>query len=167
MFITAASNPPHRSSQPMIFHPLRLSNRRSRSTIRLHSMMTTLLCAAVFVGAVGPAQAMVVCVGTNGHIDVEMALGSCCSAPQVQESHTGLHCKNASHCCSGCTDHELSTPLKRYSSQRLRPPRPCFTEILSSAMLEVSSANFNEPIEYSASPPPPLPALLASIILLI
>jgi len=151
----------------MFVHHLRIDDQHSRLTNRLRTMMTMILCGALLVAAAGPVQAMVVCVGANGHVDVELALGGCCLTPQIQETSTRLHVDTASHGCTGCTDHRLSTPLASNNSQRLRQLRPCFNEVPASATMNLSCISFTTQQEYSTSPPPPTLDLLATIILLV
>jgi hypothetical protein len=151
----------------MVFHHLRLSKYRRRSTDRLRSMMTMFLCYVILVATIGPAQAMVVCVGANGHIDIELALDSCCSSPRIQNLPDGVHCNATAHGCAGCTDLQLSTPLTPNNVQRLRPLRQCFAEVPASTTRLLSCDHFTKQREYSVPPPPPTLEVLATVLLLI
>ena len=151
----------------MMIHHLRFDDQRCRFTNRRRTMITLTLCAAVIVATIGPAQAMVICVGADGHIGVEMALDSCCSTLEAQKTPFGPSVTAASHGCQDCTDLRLSTSMKPSASQRFRSLCSRSSAVSTSTALALSSAHWATQREYSVPPSPPVLGILATIILLI
>ncbi len=96
--------------------------------------MTTLLvwCLTLIfiVGGASLTGSLVLCVGSDGHTDLEVALGFCCV--EVETTHAnadGDHSASLVDPCGDCSDIELdATPLTK-QKRRLEPPQ-------SAAMLE-------------------------------
>lgn len=104
----------------------------------LRALTMTALCMALILATVGPAQAMVVCVGANGHVDVEVALGGCYSEPHGQETTQPLNFDSDHIDCVGCTDFRLSTPALQTNVQRPKPAFPNFNQVGVAAQVSSS-----------------------------
>lgn len=89
--------------------------------------MTTAMAWALVVmitaGGTSLVGNTVLCVGSDGHADLEVALGVCCLEADIPHDETdGYAPAGLVDSCSGCADLELDeTPLKRQKHQ-LDPP---------------------------------------------
>ena len=133
---------------------------------RLRTLIMALLCSALILAAVGPAQAMVVCVGANGHVDIEVALGGCYSEPRGQETAQPLNLDSDHFGCAGCTDFRLSTPALQTNSQRHKPADPCFNEVAVSGLIVSSGVCIAKTAAFEIPSPSQTLDLLATVVLL-
>lgn len=109
------------------------------------------------------AGSLVLCVGSDGHTDLEIALGACCVAESPLRSGAAGHTSALVDPCGGCADIELdTTPLIKQKHQ-FEPPHQAEeigTLVASCRVSEWAGAGSNE-----LSAPPDLEAI-ATVVLL-
>ena len=105
-----------------------------------HLMNIISLALVVVFTAAGSSLmgSLVLCVGSNGHTDLEVAFGTCCidEAPGRVGSH-GDSCPALVDPCGDCDDIELDSTSLTKGKQRLEPPH---------------LAAMNEPVQARAFP---------------
>jgi len=94
------------------------------ATVTRHRHLTTAiawtLAVIITVSGTSMAGSVVLCIGSNGHVDVEIALGPCCLT-DVDGRDGDVETAQVDT-CGRCADIELdATPLTR-EKHRLRPP---------------------------------------------
>ena len=135
-------------------------------TRRRHLTTAIVLTLVVIFTAVGSplAGTLVLCVGSDGHADLEVALGACCvDEPPRRVDGVGDEESARVDPCGGCADIELdATPLVK-QKQLLDPPHAIgiagSAEVRSRVLLPVGAGSGAEPA------PPDLEAI-ATVVLL-
>lgn len=81
-----------------------------------------MLAAALVLSNAAQLGAFVACVGSDGHIDVESSLCTCCtvSGSHDDEGHSGLTSSHPG--CSDCVDVPLKVPLFKSKKTDLSTP---------------------------------------------
>lgn len=110
------------------------------------------------------AGTLVLCIGSDGHADLEIALGECCvDEPPSRVDGVGGEDSTLVDPCGGCADIELdTTPLIKHK-HRLHPPQ--LPEISVPSQIAAWVASFAETDPSGGSVPPHL-ADLATVVLL-
>jgi hypothetical protein len=80
------------------------------------------LAALLVLSSAGQAAAVAVCVGLDGHIDVELLLESCCIADGAGPRGTAADLAITGAECGDCTDVQLKAPpLRSKKTPQLQP----------------------------------------------
>ena len=125
-----------------------------------------LVCVALIVAIVGPAQAMVVCVGANGHVDVELALGGCYSTSQGPAGPQQLDFDTTHFGCAGCVDFQLASPALQTNAHRLKYTGRGFNAAPASGASADSGTRIPNLRDLAVLLPPLSLDLLATVVLL-
>jgi hypothetical protein len=81
-----------------------------------------MLAMALALGGAAQLDSMVVCVGSNGHIDVESFLEGCCTLTASDNKSGGAGRTPAVSSCGDCADVQLKKPPLRSKRTHLSPP---------------------------------------------
>lgn len=89
----------------------------------LTTAIVVALVAIIAASGASLAGSFVLCVGADGHADLEIALGGCCvDEDPVRADTAGDHPTASNDPCADCADLDLnSTPLVK-EKHRLQPP---------------------------------------------
>jgi len=104
---------------------LRLGTHRRFMMTRPRHPMTATICmlaAALTLGGAGQLDAVVVCVGPDGHIDVESFLDGCCTSATAGDKDGGAGPTLAGSACGDCADVQLTKPPLRTKRSHLSQP---------------------------------------------
>ena len=125
------------------------------------------LFSAVFlVAAAGPAQAMVVCVGVNGHVNFELAFGGCNASFQGPAAPQQLDFDTTHYGCAGCIDFQLASPALQTNAHRLKYKGPGFNAPPASGASADSGTRIPKLRDLAVLFPPLSLDLLATVVLL-
>jgi len=137
------------------------------SLMRHRHLMTAIawcLTVIFIVGGTSLARSLVLCVGADGHIDLEVALGLCCVDEATGRGEAdGDSTPALSDPCGGCADIELdATPLTK-EKQGLEPPR--FSALVETTEVNSRGLSVVESGSREGLVPPDL-EFIASVVLL-
>ena len=104
--------------------PCSVTHWRSMITRPKHSMTATVLTLAAMLALSNAAQlgSSVVCVGSDGHIDVETSICTCCSVPASHSESFHSELAPAIPSCSDCVDVPMSVPSNKSGTPLLSTP---------------------------------------------
>ena len=99
---------------------------RMKTQTHLRQTITATVCLLVAVLAVGSAGllgATIICVGSDGHIDVEWSLCTCCTVPSSHDEKDSYGLAPTAPSCGGdCVDVELGVTLLNSTDNLFSPP---------------------------------------------
>ena len=105
--------------------PCSVTHWRSMKTRPRHPMTATVLTLAAMLALSNAAQlgSSVVCVGSDGHIDVETSICACCFEPSSHDEIFHSELAPAIPSCSDCVDVPMSVPSDKSGTPLLSTPQ--------------------------------------------
>ena len=104
------------------------------------------LAAVLVLGSAAQLGIAVVCVGFDGHIDIESLLEGCCISGNSNDLQGNVGLVLAGSACGDCTDVQLKAPRLRSKESRLSAPGlstgsiPCSRSSLSARSVRPADA---------------------------
>jgi hypothetical protein len=130
----------------------------------LTTAIATALAVIITAGGMSPVGSVVLCVGSNGHADLELALELCCLDDATpRDDAGGESTASLVDSCGGCSDIGLDASSLTEGTQRLAPPNTAVMDlagIFDSATVSFVDSDWGEGLG-----PPHLASLLSVVLL--
>ncbi len=143
-------------------------SQRGKTDLDQHRGLTTAIALALAViiaaGGMSLVGSFVLCVGSNGHVDLELALGLCCLDVDARgDDAGGDNPAKFVDSCGGCSDIGLDASSLTEGTQRLVPPTSAVMNL--AGIFDIATESFVESDRREGLDPPHLASLLSVVLL--
>ncbi len=121
-----------------------------------------ILAVIIAVGGMSLVGSFVLCVGSDGHADLELAFGACCGDDDEHPADTGPSA-GLFDSCGRCADIGLDSSSRIEGKQRLVPPRCAVID--AAGQLNATAVSMPDTGRAAASVPPHLDELRTVVLL--
>ncbi len=126
--------------------------------------IATALAVIITAGGMSLVESFVLCVGSNGHADLELALGLCCLDDDTPRDDVGgENPASLVNPCGGCSDIGLDASSLTEGTQRLAPPSTAVMDLAGT--FDSATVSFIDSDWGAGLGPPHLAALLSVVLL--